>query len=82
MARQASPGRNAQLSRRERPGIGPGTVKTGSRLRREATGDRVAVYLPPDMAMELRVRCVRERRSVSDAVTEAVGSWLQATAAS
>lgn len=48
-----------------------------SRLRREVGGERIAIYLPPDLAEELRVRCARERRSISDAVTEAVASWLK-----
>ena len=48
-----------------------------SRLRRESGGERLAVYLPPDVAEELRVRCARERRSFSDAVTEAVTKWLR-----
>ncbi len=47
-----------------------------SRLRREIGGERLAIYLPPDVAEELRVRCARERRSISDAVTEAVKAWL------
>jgi hypothetical protein len=48
-----------------------------SRLRRETGGERLAIYLPPDVAEELRVRCARERRSISDAVTEAVTGWLK-----
>ena len=48
-----------------------------SRLRREVAGERLAIYLPPDVAEELRVRCARERRSISDAVTEAVSAWLK-----
>jgi plasmid stability protein len=32
----------------------------------------MVVYLPPELATELRVRCARERRSLSDAVTAAV----------
>ena len=48
-----------------------------SRLRRESGGERLAIYLPPDVAEELRVRCARERRSISDAVTEAVTVWLK-----
>ena len=50
---------------------------SGSRRRRPVRGERIAVYLPPSLVEELRVRCVRERRSVSDAVTEAVSSWIQ-----
>lgn len=50
---------------------------SASRLRREGGGERVAIYLPPELAEELRVRCARERRSISDAVTEAVASWMK-----
>ena len=50
---------------------------SGSRRRREVGGERLAIYLPPDVAEELRVRCARERRSISDAVTEAVTGWLK-----
>ena len=48
-----------------------------SRLRRDVPGERLAIYLPPDTAENLRVRCARERRSISDAVTEAVAMWLK-----
>ena len=50
-----------------------------SRLRREVSGERVAVYLPPEAALALRVRCAQARRSVSDAVTEAVAEWLKSS---
>jgi hypothetical protein len=48
-------------------------------LRREHPGERQTVYFPPELLEELRVLCVRSRprRSVSDAVTEAVRLWLQ-----
>ena len=48
-----------------------------SRLRRAELGERMAVYLPPELAAELRVRCARERRSLSDAVTTAVEAWVR-----
>jgi CopG-like RHH_1 or ribbon-helix-helix domain, RHH_5 len=48
-----------------------------SRLRRPESGERVNVYLPPELAQELRVYCAGERRSVSDAMTEAVRDWLR-----
>jgi Ribbon-helix-helix protein, copG family len=48
-----------------------------SRLRRDIGGERLAIYLPPAVAEDLRVRCARERRSISDAVTEAVTMWLK-----
>lgn len=50
-----------------------------SRLRRSELGERVAIYLPPELAAELRVRCARERRSLSDAVTAAVETWLRSS---
>lgn len=54
-----------------RPGAKP------SKLRRASRGVRVPVYLPPEMEEALRERCAKApRRSVSDAVTEAVGLWL------
>lgn len=54
----------------------PRAAPAASRLRRAERGERLALYLPPDVAEELRVRCARERRSASDAVTEAVRAWL------
>jgi hypothetical protein len=54
----------------------PSPPPSGSRRRRPIRGERVAVYLPPELVEDLRVRCVRERRSVSDAVTEAVAFWM------
>ena len=48
-----------------------------SRLRRPVLGERVAVYLPPELAEALRVRCAKERRSVSDGVTDAVSEWMK-----
>lgn len=46
-------------------------------LRRESSGERLSVYLPPELAQELRIKSVRQRRSVSDAVTEAVRQWVK-----
>ncbi len=48
-----------------------------SKLRRASRGERVAVYLPPEIVEQLRIRCVQERRSVSDAVSDAVTAWLK-----
>lgn len=50
---------------------------TSSKLRRATRGERVAAYLPPELAEALRIRCARDRRSVSDAVTVAVERWLK-----
>ena len=49
----------------------------GSKMRRAVRGERVSGYIPPSMAEALKVRCVRERRSVSDAMTEALDVWLK-----
>lgn len=46
-------------------------------LRRETSGERLSVYLPPELAQELRIKSVKQRRSVSDAVTEAVRQWVK-----
>ena len=39
--------------------------------------DRIAAYIPKELAQELRLRCVTDRRALSDAVTEAVRMWLK-----
>ncbi len=48
-----------------------------SRLRRDELGERLSIYVPPVIAEELRVLCARQRRSVSDATTEALAAWLK-----
>lgn len=48
-----------------------------SRLRRVERGERISAYVPPEIAEEVRVRCVREKRSVSDVVTELLERWLK-----
>jgi hypothetical protein len=52
-------------------------VAAAAYRRREEGGERLAVYLPPDIAEALRIAAVRARRSLSDAVTAAVVLWLQ-----
>jgi hypothetical protein len=49
-----------------------------SRLRRDEIGDceRLNVYIPADLAMRVKERALRERRSVSDAVTAALEHWV------
>ncbi len=47
-----------------------------SSLRRTSRGERIAIYLPPETAEALRVRCAKDRRSISDATTVAVQAWL------
>lgn len=55
-----------------------GTVGEPSRLRREkAAGERLTVHVPADLARDLRVACAAQRRSMSDATTEAVRDWLK-----
>lgn len=58
-----------------------GKPAKASKLRRDEGGVRVAGYLPPELEHELRMHCARERRSVSDALTEAVRLLLQSTKA-
>lgn len=48
-----------------------------SRMRRPTLGERMAIYLPPELAEELRIRCAKERRSLSDAITHAVEEWVR-----
>lgn len=59
----------------------PSAGRKGSRRRSPSEpGERVTVYLPPDVATELRVRCAQDRRSLSDAITEATEVWLKTPA--
>jgi Arc/MetJ-type ribon-helix-helix transcriptional regulator len=53
------------------------TEDKASRLRREESGVRVAGYLPAELEQELRMHCAQDRRSVSDALTEAVRALLE-----
>lgn len=39
--------------------------------------ERLTIYLPFDLAGQLRVRCAEERKRVSDAVAESVAAWLK-----
>jgi len=55
-------------------------AKPPSALRREERGERLAVYLPEDIATELRVYCAKSRRSLSDAVSEAVRALVASDA--
>jgi hypothetical protein len=49
-----------------------------TRLRRDdLQTERITVYVPIHMAEELRVFCAKERRSVSHAVTDALGMFLE-----
>ncbi len=63
-----------RFERRETP---VSNAKRGSRLKRDTVGERVTVYLPPLLAAALRRRCLNERRSLSDAITEAAEAWME-----
>ncbi len=54
--------------------------KRGSRLRRAQSEDteRLNVHVPIRTANRVREKAVKERRSLSDAVTEALDAWLKA----
>jgi len=47
-----------------------------SRRRRPEGGKRLAVHLPHETVKRLRMQCVHEDCSISDAVTRAVEDWL------
>ncbi len=48
-------------------------------LRKNTRGERLVVYIPHDVAGELRMLCARERRSLSDAITASVRELLAAS---
>lgn len=50
----------------------------GTARRHEERGERLGVYVPPELAEGLRIECARRRRSLSDAVAEALAMWLEA----
>lgn len=50
--------------------------KSTGRLRRAEAGERVTLYLPSDLVTEVRKLCAEQRRSLSDAGTDAFRSWL------
>jgi hypothetical protein len=79
-AKSAAAVPRAASARVSRPSAGksPARGTHASRLRREASGERVVAYVPTDLATDLRVACARSRRSMSDAVTEALAMWLSA----
>lgn len=60
------------------PGASPAPTSSSkpSKMRRDEGGERITAYVPPDVAEEARVRCARERRSMSDVVTQALRAWL------
>lgn len=57
--------------------IEPPAASKSSKLRRAESGVRVAGYLPAELETALRMHCARERRSTSDALTEAVAMLLE-----
>lgn len=70
------PGPSSDRERALRTFVGGGETHA-SRLRRSEPGERVHVLLPPDVAQELRLAAVRDRRSVSDLVTEVLRAHLK-----
>jgi hypothetical protein len=56
----------------------PLTSAPNSKLRRPDGGDnkRISGYVPSSIEESVRLRCVKERRSISDALTEALSLWL------
>jgi hypothetical protein len=53
------------------------TVPKESKLRREQGGVRIAGYVSSELEHALRMHCAQERRSMSDALTEAVSVLLE-----
>jgi hypothetical protein len=53
-----------------------------SRKRRSERGQRVAAYLPLGTVKLLRLQCLKEDCSISDAITRAVENWLGRRSAS
>ena len=48
-------------------------------LAHRTSGDpvkRIIVYVPAEDCKRLRVRCAEEERTLSDAVSEAISTWL------
>jgi hypothetical protein len=52
--------------------------RSSSKHRRDLEVERISAWVPPDLANRLRFTCMSERRSRSDAVTEALRVWLAA----
>ncbi len=52
---------------------------TGSRRRKPVGADyeRLVFRVPPELAQAVREAALRERRSLSDAATEALGDWVK-----
>jgi hypothetical protein len=60
-------------------GAEPGAARprTGPTQRRsDAKGERINVHLTPQLDRSLRVRCALERRSLRNAIEEAVAAWM------
>jgi hypothetical protein len=47
--------------------------------RRKGKGERVTLYLTPKLKRAAEMRCLRERRSLSEAVEAALAAWLRST---
>ena len=56
----------------------PAKRTKGTKLKRWGLeGDRITVYVPIPLGQRLREEAVRDRRSISDAMTEALEQWLE-----
>lgn len=51
-------------------------AKAPSKLRRDEPGERLVLNVAPELARRLRLQCADERRSLSNAATEALEAWL------
>lgn len=57
----------------------PAATPTSSAKRRAERGEKLTIYLPPELAQEVRLEAIRRRCSVSHAMTEAAQAWLRKT---
>ena len=53
--------------------------KIATRGKRKEAGERLTIYVPTELAEAVRVRCAKERRSLSDAGTAALSMWIRAS---
>ncbi len=56
--------------------VSGGKSKPSTRGKRRDAGERLTIYVPPDIAEAVRVRCAKERRSLSEVGTEALAAWI------
>lgn len=51
--------------------------KPKSKRSQKQKAERLTIYLPPKLAERVRVRCAKDRKSLSDAGVEAFSSWVE-----